>query len=307
MNPVDFSAKQSCLIRRPDGQLVPMDMPCYDVKEIAPGTWQIMSSGDYHYLLLGDDIGVSIDTGYGAGNLRGYLTGLCGHDVPWVINTHSHFDHTANNCYFDLAYMDRKAFDLASIPYPSFAGVAFPRDYPKSAIGDGDTVPLPGRELEIFQIGDHTADGIAILDRKERLLFTGDEIMLMGKTLNGSVEKWKADLEKLLVHRDEFDRIYGGVGEVPAEYLDIFHEAACRILAGSPSEPLQEMEAPPPLLEERGPEGQTVYDCKIPHPEDRPKGGFFKSNPNMVDYQWKGLRFSYDKTLLRAGTAAWVN
>ena len=64
MNPVDFSAKQGCLIRRPDGQLVPMNMPCYDAKEIAPGTWQIMSSGDYHYLLLGDDIGVSIDTGY---------------------------------------------------------------------------------------------------------------------------------------------------------------------------------------------------------------------------------------------------
>lgn len=302
MNPVDFSAKQDCLIRRPDGQLVPMDMPCYDAKEIAPGTWQIMSSGDYHYLLLGDDIGVSIDTGYGAGNLRDYLSGLCGYDVPWVINTHSHFDHTANNCYFDMAYMDRKAFDLASIPYPSFAGVAFPRDYSKTAVGDGDIVPLPGRELEIIQIGDHTADGIAILDRKERLLFTGDEIMLMGKTLNGSVEKWKADLEKLLVRRDEFDRIYGGVGEVPVEYLDIFHETACRIMAGSPSDPLQEMKAPPPLPEERGPEGQMVYDCKFPHPEDHPKGGFFKSNPNMVDYQWRGIHFSYDKTLLRAVT-----
>lgn len=61
-----------------DDGLTSMDEPYYEPKLIAPDTWQIMSSGDYHYLLVGDEEGISIDTGYGAGNLREYLEGLCG-------------------------------------------------------------------------------------------------------------------------------------------------------------------------------------------------------------------------------------
>jgi len=308
MQAIDFSAKSDCLIRHKDGSLTPMNEPYYEPKQIGKNTWQIMSSGDYHYLLLGDEAGVSIDTGYAAGNLREYLTKLCGKDVPWAINTHHHFDHTANNCYFDAAYMGAEAVELASIPYASFAGVKFPRDYEKRVVGDGDIVPLKGRELEIIRIGDHTADGIAILDRKGRMLFTGDELMLGMKHLNGSVEKWKHDLEKLLAHKNEFDRIFGGGGEIPLEELYIFHEAACRIMAGEPSEPPVE-HGPPTTVEDRDAQGHMIYDCHFPHPEDRPKGGFFKSNPNMVDYFWHGMSFSYDKTMLRekGGAETWAS
>ena len=155
-----------------------------------------MSSGDYHYLLVGDEEGISIDTGYGAGNLREFLEGLCGKPVRQVINTHYHFDHSANNCYFEKAYMGKEAIDRVSIPYESFGNIDFYKDsYEKVAVGDGDIIPLKGRELEIFRIGDHTTDGIAILDRKNRLLFIGDEIMPGMKGLSNTVsstEIWKS-------------------------------------------------------------------------------------------------------------------
>ena len=70
---------------------------------------------------------------------------------------------------------------LATIPFPSFAGIDFPRDYPVQIVGDGDVIPLKGRELLVFEIPDHAVGSLAFLDRKERILFSGDEFMLMGK------------------------------------------------------------------------------------------------------------------------------
>ncbi|MCD7920660.1 MAG: MBL fold metallo-hydrolase [Clostridiales bacterium] len=299
MKPVDFSAKHDVLIRHKDGTLTPMDVPYYETTQIGEDTWMIMSSGDYHYLIAGDIGGVAFDTGYGAGNLREYLEGLCSKPVPWVVNSHHHFDHTANNCYFDMAYMGEEALSRASIPFPSFDGVGFPApDYPKTPVGDGDIIPLAGRPLEVFRIGDHTEDGIALLDRKERLLFTGDELMIGMKTLNGSVAKWKRDLEKLLAHRGEFDRICGGGGVLPDGILETFYEAACKIAAGEPSEEPPERQAPPLRSEERDARGRLIYDCQIPHPEDHPKGGFFKVNPNMREFYYHGYHFTYDQTMI---------
>ena len=50
-----------------------MDKPYYDAREVVPGVWQIMSSGDFSYCIAGRKRAVAIDTGYGAGNIRVYL------------------------------------------------------------------------------------------------------------------------------------------------------------------------------------------------------------------------------------------
>ena len=67
---IDFSCKHGILIRNPDGSYSPMDEPFYQAEQIAPNTWKILSSGDFSYLVVGDREGISIDTGYGAGNIR---------------------------------------------------------------------------------------------------------------------------------------------------------------------------------------------------------------------------------------------
>lgn len=294
MKAVDFSCKHDILIRRPDGSLVPMDEPAYDVEQIAPGTWKIMSSGDFHYLLVGDDEAVAIDTGYGAGNLREFLEGLCGKPVRWCINTHHHFDHSANNCYFETVYMAAESEPLAAIPYKSFEGISFPRDYGVQIVGDGDIIPLKGRELEIFRIGDHTEGGIAILDRKERILFSGDEIMPGSKMLRNTVAKLHTDMSKLMAHRDEFDKLCGGPAILDAEEVNIYFEASGRILAGEPGETVRREERrPPEHPKENG--GPKIYDWQRPHPEDAPTGKMRGMRDDSQYYHWRGREFVYSR------------
>lgn len=173
---IDFSSKYDVLIRNRDGSLLPMDEPYFESRCIAPGTWCIRTDGDAVYLVEGNDQAVVIDSGYGAGNLREYCQRLTEKPVRYIVNTHDHFDHTANNAYFDKAYMTAATRPLATRPYPSFAGIDFPRDYPVEIVRDGDKLDLGGRTLEVLEIPDHAAGSIALLDSRERILFSGDEI-----------------------------------------------------------------------------------------------------------------------------------
>ena len=303
---IDFSVKHDNLICYEDGTLLPWDEPHYVVKQIADDVWQIASSGDYHYLVAGEEEAIAIDTGYGAGNLREFLENLCGKPVKRVINTHYHFDHSANDPYFDKVYAS--AVDMPKVcqvwMYPSFEGMEFPRDFMTMTVGDGDVVHLDkNRALEIFEIGNHTPGGIAILDRKSRILFTGDEIMGFGKMLNGSVEKFAATMEKLMAVRDQFDYIAGGPEYRDAGIIDDFYEASKLMLAGERSE-MPKMGGP-----RKGPElpevpGHKVYHWKDPHPEDRPGGRpqdkktgdvdpKGPGKPNMKCFMYKNYRFMF--------------
>ena len=296
MQAIDFSCKHDVFIRYPDGSLRPMDEPHYIAKQIAPDTWQILSSGDYHYLLAGDDEAIAIDTGYGAGNLREYLEKLCGKPVRRVINTHHHFDHTANNSYFDLAYMAEESVDHATVPFPSFAGIDFPRDYPVQTVFDGEIIPLKGRDLEIFKIPDHAAGSIAILDRKARLLFTGDEVMDFGKRVNNSTSTFLSQMEKLMAHRSEYDRLCGGPGMFEAGEIDIYYEAAQRMVHGevTPGAAPAPHDFPVPETVD----GHIVYHCREPHPEDRfggrGKPPKLEKEPDVLIY--RDRTFIYDRS-----------
>lgn len=293
---IDFSSKHDVLILNPDGTYSRMDEPWYSAELIAANTWKVLSSGDYSYLLVGDHEGISIDTGYGAGNIRDYLQTLTDKPVRNVINTHHHFDHSANNSYFEKAYMHPSAFELASVPYASFEGVDFPRDYIREAVWDGDTYDLGGRVLEFFWIPDHTPDGIAILDRKERILFVGDELMSRGKTLNVPLRTFEEYLERLLAHRHEFDRLYSGAGELDISLLSSFYCCVKKILSGERGTPYQPELGGPGKLPP-GPHGEVVYDRKKPHYGD---GGSGKDTPdgNLYRQEYAGVPVVYDLNLL---------
>lgn len=295
MGTIDFSPLHNKYIRYDDGQLLPMNVPHYVAEKISPDTWKIASSGDYHYLLIGDGEGIAIDTGYGAGNLREYLEALAGVPVPNAVNTHDHFDHSCNNCYFEKVYMDREGVDYAAIPYDSFAPIVVPRDYETVIVGDGSIIPLPGRELETFNIGDHTPGGIAILDRTNRMLFVGDE-MMTGKMISGSVEKFASDFAKLYAVRDAFDTVYGGSGRLPDDVVDIFYEAGRMILQGAGEAEAggpKRRKMPDPEFTE---EGFPIYGWKMPHPGDhstRPR----QEPPAgpMIVLEHRGMRFMFHR------------
>ena len=300
----DWSCKHDILILNADGSYSRMDEPYYEVEQIAPGTWKILSAGDHSYLVEGDNEAISIDTGYGAGNIRAFLQTLTEKPVRNTFNTHSHFDHSANNGYFEKAFMATAGIPYASVPYASFDGIDFPQDYERVGVSEGFIYDLGGRTLEVFDIPDHTIDGIALLDRKERLLFTGDEFMEMGKPLHVSVRTFFGYCEKLEAHRSEFDRLCAGARIFDASFLDAYFECARQILSGNEGAPMETGRRGGPRQPEPGPNGELVYDRMEPHPGDKGPDFYPQESgysPNMYTLEYGGVKIMYDHNKLRGG------
>jgi glyoxylase-like metal-dependent hydrolase (beta-lactamase superfamily II) len=294
---IDFSSHHDILIRNPDGSLQPADEPFFQSTLVAPGTWQILSDGVYSYLVEGDDEALVIDSGYGCGNIREYCQTLTDKPVNKIANTHDHFDHTANNSYFDCAYMSAKTKELATIPFPSFAGIDFPKDYPVQIIGQGFKFQLGNREIETFELTDHALGSLCFLDPKEHILFSGDELWPLDKMVwQVSIKLFEKQLSAIADHRGEFDRLCAGNGIHDAIWIDRYLECARYILAGH-----EGLTAPPPP--DHGhpqPEPvagtQIIYDRMIPRPPDRnhpiPGGQEYK---RLMEYA--GCRIIYNSHL----------
>lgn len=155
----------------------------YTAWEAKEGTWFInfMNGSENMYLLEGDERALLLDTGYGVGNLREFVEKLT--DKPVIVaNTHYHPDHAAGNGEFEEVFMSRGAledapsvdtpgavpFDIRKLPYP---------DYKKSWLKDGDQIDLGGRVLEVLEAKPaHCSSSLFFLDRKERMLFCGDDL-----------------------------------------------------------------------------------------------------------------------------------
>ena len=266
---IDFSCKHDIWLEDEDGSLQRMDQPFFRAWPIAPGTWQILSDGDFSYMIEGEDEALLIDSGYGAGDIRAFAQSLTDKPLSRICNTHDHFDHTANNSYFDLAYMSRETRELATRPFPSFSGIDFPRDYPVKEVTDGDVIPLRGRDLRVFFIPDHAVGSLAFLDERARILFSGDEFMVHGKALHGSVAHWAQMLEKLMPFRDRFDHLCAGAWPMmDASIVDNQLACARHILAGNEGERVQPGRFPG---EERvDAEGRRIWKRRIPHSGDGP-------------------------------------
>lgn len=218
----------------------------YHSRPICTNTWLIQGDGSNSYLVVGDKLGVLIDTGFAIENIQKYAQGLTDKPVKSAANTHGHFDHTGGNGWFERAFMSAKALEIAKIPYPSKQSFNYPLDYPVTIVGDGDIIDLGNRDLDVIEIPAHAPSSIAFLDRKERILFTGDEVdnrvMLywMQDEPQPTIEQHAKNMEKLLKHRKEFDFICAGHEKVMvgASLVEDYLEHDRRILSGMEGEPM---------------------------------------------------------------------
>ena len=264
----DFSCRHHILIRNEDNSFSRMDEPYFLSRLIAPGTWQILGDGDFTYLAEGEEEALVIDSGYGCGSIREYCSSLTKKPVRKVANTHSHFDHTANNGYFECAYMSAVTKgELLNITKPSLEGVRFPMDYQVQIIEEGYVFRLGERNLEVLKMPDHDEGSLVFLDRKQHLLFSGDEIPMQEKRLKGSVERFAAELEKLMRYRQEIDMLCTGAGVYPAVIIERYLRNAEYILFGHEGGPA--WKARKVEEEEPGPNGETVYRRRLPRPCDQ--------------------------------------
>lgn len=172
--------------------------PWFEVYKVAPAIFAIyephQAEETISYLIVGTKQAVLFDTGMGIGNIRGVVTRLTSRPVV-VVNSHTHNDHVGDNWRFQFIYGMDTAFTRANAKgsradaQAEIAPDQICGDLPKGFdpktyatkpwhislfVHDGFKVNLGGRTLEIISTPGHTPDAIALIDRENGLLFTGD-------------------------------------------------------------------------------------------------------------------------------------
>lgn len=222
-----------------------MKIQYFTSKKVLEDTWLITSHGSTAYLCAGDKQGIVIDTGDSYGNLREYCEKLCGKPVQMVLNTHGHFDHTGLDGYFKKAYMGRLAAVIAKSPNGNQPIERYPIDYEIEIVDDGFVLDIGGRTFEAIRMDGHSPDSIAWLDRKYRIIFTGDNLAGMVPLEYKCVDPqpsmllYMMSVAKLLTRRDEYDWVGFGHGRELADGSMVNHAmmAALRALDGELDNP----------------------------------------------------------------------
>jgi glyoxylase-like metal-dependent hydrolase (beta-lactamase superfamily II) len=147
------------------------------------------------YLLVGEKQALLFDSGLGIAPIAPVVRGLT--DLPvTVLNSHTHFDHTGGNAEFERVLAMDTGYTRANqrgFPHAALQGEVVPealcRSLPEGFepatygtrtwkaqryVRDGHQIDLGGRILEILHIPGHTPDAVALHDRANGLLFTGD-------------------------------------------------------------------------------------------------------------------------------------
>lgn len=223
-------------------------MSDFTAEPLNRNTWRIKTPGCDCYLLEGTDEAILIDSGMSAQNIRAYAQSLTALPIRRVINTHSHFDHTAGNGFFEVVY-GTPGIAKSAKNTMGCNPADYPLDYTFTLVKDGDTIDLSGRPLEIIVLNCHAPGNLAVLDRKERMLFPGDELetgqvlLLPGYAERmgqihaesaATVETYLHAMEKLSGFAEDFDTICPAHNGSPIgrEWLYKYITLAKKILGG---------------------------------------------------------------------------
>lgn len=173
--------------------------PWFQVYQAAPGVYALTEPNQFQeavsYLIVGTKRALMFDTGIGMVPIRPVVEELTKLPVT-VINSHTHYDHVGGNAEFDAIVARDTPYtkaNMAGFPHDNLATEVAPtafchgapagldtasfRTRPWHATGvvkDGDTIDLGGRTIEVLEVPGHTPDALALLDRVNGLLWTGD-------------------------------------------------------------------------------------------------------------------------------------
>jgi len=184
-------------------QKIDQDQDWFEVYLIADGIYAIYEPGQFEevisFLITGEDKALLFDTGLGIGNMRRVVDQLTDLDVI-VLNSHTHYDHIGSNYLFDVIYgtdtefTQRRALGsppdaVADFLQEGWVWKTLPEEFSADTyqsraftiskiVGEGDRIDIGGRVLEILVTPGHAPDSICLIDRENRLLFTGDSFYL---------------------------------------------------------------------------------------------------------------------------------
>jgi glyoxylase-like metal-dependent hydrolase (beta-lactamase superfamily II) len=218
----------------------------YDIREVAPRTWAISDHGmDVFYYVRGEASGLFIDTGFGFGDLPALARGLDDKPLSLAL-THGHPDHACGAWQFSQAFVGRadvaitrrycsararkgmaadmhrnnpEITQLLELGFDErrWEATPLPRLKPVDA---GFSFDLGGRLLEAVALPGHTPGSIGLLDRANRLLFSGDAVhsgqIWLQLPESGSLVDFLAMLTGLQPLRPAFDWLLWGHSQDPA-------------------------------------------------------------------------------------------
>lgn len=176
---------------------VPSDW--YEVYRVDDGVFALVESQQWQevisYLVVGKTGALLFDTGLGMSPIRPVVESLTKLPIR-VLNSHTHYDHVGGNAEFENVLAVESAYtrqNQLGFPHENLDSEVSPASFchgPPAGldtaafhtrawkatrrVADGDTLDLGGRVIEILRVPGHTPDALALLDRSNRLLFTGD-------------------------------------------------------------------------------------------------------------------------------------
>ena len=255
-------------------KIYPVD-PYAEVYTFREGVYGILTEsldgmGDsWMYLIDGPEKAMLVDTSFGLGDLKGLVSVITGGKEVIVVNTHNHFDHAYGNAQFDKVYcheyeapviakQDEHIWDYL---FEEGTGRGIWADFdrkdliafkPYEIVGcpDGAVFDLGGdHEVELVFMGGHSAGHCGFLDKKNRILFAGDDVISMRVGINGpkpgtphgacaSVTTLRDNLRRLAARMDEYDSVFSGHFVTDLENISVQHmleacEAVCQDPAGA--------------------------------------------------------------------------
>lgn len=235
----------------------------FDVYKLCDGTYAIYEPNQFEeaisYLVEGSDRAIILDTGTGIGNLRDVTEELT--DLPVsVVLTHEHYDHVAAAYRWDEIVMFDNADAIAVLKagrdnaslqkylVDDYLWKPLPKDFdpadweipsmtPTGVVRDGDVIDLGGRQLEVIYTPGHSPGQMCLLDKANRILFTGDHFFpgpLYAHAPDVDIDAYVASNKKLTRRIDEFDHLCSGHNDpwVKSEVLIRVDKAFKTIFSG---------------------------------------------------------------------------
>lgn len=196
--------------------------------------------------LRGADRDLLVDTGLGVGRLRTELPELFARE-PLVVLTHGHLDHMGSAHEFAEVWAHRleaieepppgsldgpalarelelelgpgeemPALMISALPSADYDPVTYRlRGVPVARwIEEGDAVELGDRTLEVLHFPGHSPGGLALLDRRDGTLFSGDIVYddyLLDEIVGADRADYARSMERL--RELEVSVVHGGHGE----------------------------------------------------------------------------------------------
>lgn len=182
------------------------------------------------YVVKGRDKLMLVDTGMGTGDLKKALETI-GPSMPYVVlNTHGHADHCGGNSQFPCVYLHPGSYADADGAETEKKTLAADREvagitkyaWSKLPVRDGDVFDLGSKTIEVIETPGHTPGCISLLDREDRILFSGDLVVSNDHCTHMlayvewfsfstvSIETLLRSLEKIEKRSGQFDYILGG-------------------------------------------------------------------------------------------------